>query len=724
MMTAINELIAPLVEPVTWALVHFTWQGSVVALALSAALALQHRSSAVTRYRTACCALLLMVVLPIATAVTYDGPQTGVALIAETSGPISSAPAPQAHTADGAQITHNSDSGTPATAKSRLHALLPSLEQIRPWLFGLWLVGVLALSLFHVAGWRRVQSLKHDDVEPAPEQWQEMVRRLCTCMAITRTVRVLKSACVTVPTVIGWLSPAVLIPVGAFTGLAPEQLRDVLVHELAHIKRRDYVVNLLQVVAETLLFFHPAVWWVSRMIREERENCCDDAVVVMSEDRLAYAKALVRLEEIRLSGPALAMRADGGSLVSRIRRLSGGDNMKSRHNRPLLTGVLLASLLIASGAALSLAIDRPGMGKDKKGESTAEVAGSYKAAEKNFEIEGRWEIERFGDVTVLQVKVRERKNRMSMSIHLDEDQFVGLDYGDDDEFILARDAGTFYFVGDFDGKGKKLEGDGKFGFVPNDDFEDKVDGNFDDHELFILAAKDVGFEYIEQMEKLGYDIDDGDDLVPLAIHGVSLDYVRELRESGYEVSLDALVRFRIHGVDPDFVREMADLGYDDLPADELVRFRIHGVSPEFVHGMHEAGIDHISTDDLTRMRIHGVSPEFVRGMHEAGIEHISTDDLTRMRIHGVSPDFVNDMHRAGVDHMSTDDLTRMRIHGVSPEFVRQLNELGYSDIDIDDLVRMRIHGVTPSYIKRVLDKTKEPPDVDTLIKMRIHGIKL
>jgi beta-lactamase regulating signal transducer with metallopeptidase domain len=723
-MTAINDLFAPLVGPVTWALVHFAWQGSVVALALSVALSLQHRSPALTRYRTACCALLLMVAMPIATATTYGGPPYRAALTGQDSPPVTHAQAPTFTTTDGARIEQDTNGGSTAPTRSRVLALLPSFAGLRPWLFGLWLAGVLALSLVHVAGWRRVQKLKHIDVEPAPKEWCDAAIQLCACMGITRAVGVLKSACVTVPTVIGWISPVVLIPAGAFTGLSPDQLRDVLVHELAHVKRRDYLINLLQVVAETLLFFHPAVWWVSRIIREERENCCDDAVVAMSEDHLAYAKALVRLEEIRLCGPELTMRADGGSLVSRVRRLTGGEIMKPRHNRPLLTGVLLATLLIAAGAAMSLAIDRPGMGKDKQKQTALETAGSYTDAESAFEIEGRWEIERIGDVVVLQVRVRERKNRFNMSIHFDEDQFVGLDYGDDDEFMLARDAGTFYFVGDFDGRGKGLEGDGKFGFVPNDDFADRVDGNFDDQDLFILAAKDVGFEYIAEMEKLGYEIDDGDDLVPLAIHGVSLDYVREMRESGYDVSLDALVRFRIHGVDPDYVREMADLGYDDLAAEELVRFRIHGVSPDFVHDMHEAGVGHMSTRDLTRMKIHGVSPDFVRGMTKAGYESLETDQLVKWRIHGVSPDFVHDMHEAGVAHMSTDDLTRMRIHGVSPEYVRRLNELGYTDIDVDDLVRMRIHGVSPSYIKRVLDKTKEPPSIDTLIKMRIHGIKL
>jgi beta-lactamase regulating signal transducer with metallopeptidase domain len=722
----INSIFTPLIAPVTWALIHFMWQGALVAAALSVVHGFQRGASATVRYRTACVALLVMIAFPIVTAVTYGGGAGGAyskaGPAAVTIGVGSPGPAPASADDQAVPPTGGISAKNDArrTAREAIASLLPTAYRLRPWFFVVWLAGVFALSLYHLLGWRRVQRLKHESVEPAPAEWQESIARLCECLGIPRAVRVLQSACVEVPTVIGWLSPVILIPVGAFTGLAPEQLRDVLVHELAHIKRRDYLINLLQVVAETLLFFHPAVWWVSRLIRVERENCCDDFAVAMSEDRLAYAKALVRLEELRICRPEFAMRADGGSLSSRIRRITGGNNMQFRHNRPWLSGVILASLLVVGGAALSLAVDRPGMGKDKN--STQAPAGSYADAENDFEYEGNWEIERLGDVQVLQVRVRERRNRMNMSMAFEGDDFVGLDFGEDDEFTLSRDAGTFYFIGDFEGKGTKLEGYGKFGFVPNESFEDDVDGNFTDQELFILATKDVGFEYINEMEKLGYDIDDGDDLVPLAIHGVSLEYVAELKEIGYDVSLEELVRFRIHGVDPDYVHEMSEAGFDHVEAEELVRWRIHGVSPEYVHEMSKAGVEHLSSDDLVRMRIHGVSPDYVHGMNEAGHGTHDCDQLVKWRIHGVSPEFVQGMHEAGVDHMSDHDLTRMRIHGVSPSFVRELDELGYSNIDVDDLVRMRIHGVSPRYIERVLDNVKKPPSIDDLVKMKIHGI--
>ena len=138
-------------------------------------------------------------------------------------------------------------------------------------------------------------------------------------MGVGRAVALLESALVEVPVVIGYLRPVVLLPAGMATGLSTEQVESLLMHELAHIRRHDYLVNLLQSVVEGLLFYHPAVWWVSHVIRTEREHCCDDMVVELRGDARGYAGALAALESLR--GPQAALAASGGSLVKRVRRL-------------------------------------------------------------------------------------------------------------------------------------------------------------------------------------------------------------------------------------------------------------------------------------------------------------------------------------------------------------------------------------------------------------------
>ena len=151
--------------------------------------------------------------------------------------------------------------------------------------------------------------------------WPTRMRLMADRLDLKLKIRLVKSALVDVPAVIGWMRPAIVVPVSVLSGLAPAHLDAILAHELSHIRRRDYLVNIVQCVVETLLFYHPAVWWVSRRIRVERELCCDDLAASLCDSRLTYATALASLETLRASTPALAMPATGGVLLHRIRRL-------------------------------------------------------------------------------------------------------------------------------------------------------------------------------------------------------------------------------------------------------------------------------------------------------------------------------------------------------------------------------------------------------------------
>jgi Zn-dependent protease with chaperone function len=205
------------------------------------------------------------------------------------------------------------------------------VEPLLPTLILVWILGVTMLSLRLLTGWIWIQRLRTHGVSPAAAEWQRMSTRLARRLHISRAITLLESTLVDVPTVIGWLKPLVLLPASAPGALSPQQLEAILAHELAHIRRHDYLVNLLQTLVETLLFYHPAVWWLSRRIRIERENCCDDLAVRLCGDPVAYANALADLESLRSAASAfsrkhddhIAMAATGGSLLQRVRRLLG-----------------------------------------------------------------------------------------------------------------------------------------------------------------------------------------------------------------------------------------------------------------------------------------------------------------------------------------------------------------------------------------------------------------
>jgi beta-lactamase regulating signal transducer with metallopeptidase domain len=350
-MTEIQTLLQqPAIQVIGWALLHFLWQGTLIGAPTALALAALRRSAADVRYVVGTIGLSLMVTLPAVTAVQLwraDAPARAHTTAVTAAIPeIASPAAPAVEFAPGEPPA--SIAGPGLVDATRLERWLPVL------VLG-WLCGVALLTLRLISGWLWVQRMKSHGASPAGDGWQHIVTRLSRRLHIARRVRLFESTLVDVPTVIGWIKPVVLIPASALAGLSSLQLEAILSHELAHIRRHDYLVNLLQTLVETLLFYHPAVWWLSRRIRAERENCCDDLAVSLCGDPYTYAKALADLEELRgAAGPQafLAMAASGGSLVQRVRRLIGAPSHAGRAPGWLAgSATILVMLGIAAGAA-------------------------------------------------------------------------------------------------------------------------------------------------------------------------------------------------------------------------------------------------------------------------------------------------------------------------------------------------------------------------------------
>jgi HEAT repeat protein/beta-lactamase regulating signal transducer with metallopeptidase domain len=305
-----------------WALVHFLWQGAALAILLGVTLALIRPTAARTRYAVALLTLAAMLVLPIATTMQLYEPaipsSSRTAVVPEPSVQVT-APAPS----PALRSSRASVTSLPAV-EARVTLLRDRLEPMLPWFVVIWMVGVLILSVRLAYGWLGARRLRTHGTRAVPEALQQVLARLAARLRVNRPVRLLESLLIEVPAVVGWLRPVVLVPASALTGLTPQQLEVLLAHELAHVRRYDYLVNIVQCVIETLLFYHPAVWWVSRRIREEREHCCDDLAVAVCGDPHFYATALVGMERIRSTTPprlALAASGSGGSLLTRVRRL-------------------------------------------------------------------------------------------------------------------------------------------------------------------------------------------------------------------------------------------------------------------------------------------------------------------------------------------------------------------------------------------------------------------
>ncbi len=341
-----------------WTLAHFLWQGVVIGALLWALLRYGGVRSASARYLVGCFALLLCItVASITFVLEYRGAQQtrssrGVVTAPQEPRPSHTMPEPQADPSiipapepGGVKV----GSASPAPAGSAASSASARwMEPLLPWLVIMWGTGVLLLSVRLMGGWAFTQHLKHRLLRPVPDWLVEMFSRLRENLGIYKLVRVFESAAVESPLVIGWLKPVVLLPACAITGLSEEQLRTILAHELAHVRRHDYLINLIQSLAETALFFHPAVWWMSARVRDERENCCDDIAIAACGHELEYAEALAALAEQRQHTAQFALSATGGSLFGRIQRILAGTGPAVPVSRPAaaLAGVLMISLLV------------------------------------------------------------------------------------------------------------------------------------------------------------------------------------------------------------------------------------------------------------------------------------------------------------------------------------------------------------------------------------------
>jgi GWxTD domain-containing protein len=326
-MSLLNYFVeTPLAGTLGWALLHSLWHGVIVSALLAGTLVIT-RSPRI-RYVAACIAMLalvagfaltLMLVMP--TQAEHLHGSAGIGLPAWLSLP---------------------EQGMPSS-------WFFSLAAIAPWLSPFWVIGVWVFCLLRLVSWISVRRLRTRGVCRPGELWESKLAALAKKMRVYRHVQLLESCLAEVPLVLGHLRPAILMPVGLLSGLAVDQIEAILLHELAHIRRHDYLINAIQRLVESLFFYHPAVWWMSRIARRERENCCDDAVVSVTGNAREYAVVLAALEQNRLSGREPAVAAAGGPLMKRIRRLLH----PTRSNGGWAPLVAAAIFLVTAGIAMS-----------------------------------------------------------------------------------------------------------------------------------------------------------------------------------------------------------------------------------------------------------------------------------------------------------------------------------------------------------------------------------
>jgi bla regulator protein BlaR1 len=333
MMTTILDLLAgDWAQRLGWTLLHSLWQSLVIFSAVFLCLRLIPSQRSRLRYALACAGLFLVV---LASGVTFMSLETV------------SLPQAQLHRTGMAYVSFAANSPQEVSIVSQMLDAIPSfIGYHMPWIITAWTAGFLFFALRLVVGVIYNQKLILS-ATLLDDEWALYIKETAAKLRINRLVSLAQSTAVSAPMVIGFFKPVVLIPVGMLTGLSAEQLETIFLHELAHIRRHDYVMNAVQSFIEVVYFFNPFVWTISGIIKREREYCCDDDVVRQHRGVRAYAHALAQLAESSLLTPALALPVAGSKnqLLNRIRRIME----KSVGNYSAKRRIMVPAILLFAG---------------------------------------------------------------------------------------------------------------------------------------------------------------------------------------------------------------------------------------------------------------------------------------------------------------------------------------------------------------------------------------
>ncbi|HEY1895443.1 MAG TPA: M56 family metallopeptidase [Terracidiphilus sp.] len=595
------------VEATAWTLIHFCWQAAVIAGLYHILSAAFSSRASQTRYVLALAALVAM----LASAVFTFAWQMG-------STPASSSAA--------SSMTNALMAGdfprmvAPGIAPSRPAtdnlALLRSTPGVMGWIDAFWIIGVLTLAARGFGGWWVIHRLRVTAASQVPAPVRDSFQRVSAALSLSlsRPVLLRVSSAIAGPVTIGTLRAIVLLPISAVTLLSPDELEVVLAHELAHVRRADFLWNLVQTLIETLFFFHPAVWWLSGRVRHERELCCDDLALTVCPNPVVYASALFHLEEQRSRQMSLAMALDGHQPVQTLRwRIARilGETVPRNPNRPLrpfslaaLGAVLVVLLLPAPQVIAGLLPPAPKVKTVAAPPAPAPlpavpavsapvvVPASHPAPARASAPEPVPAPEPAPRILIAQAQAPTEPPAHTPS----------------------RDSAT-------------------------------------------------GSTYIDRMKAAGYDVD-LDKLIAMKIQNVTPEYARSMADMGFgKLSADDLIACKIHGVSPEVIAEFKKQGLEVKSIQDAISYRIFEVTPAFVDGMKAAGFKNLDSQKLVALRVQGVTPEYARTIAQK-YPGATVDDVIKTRIFKIDADFIALAQKHGFNNLSLDKLVQLRISGL------------------------------------------------------------
>lgn len=736
-MLAFSSIGSTLLYAIGWALIHSLWQGILIALVAGVIF---HRlrvrgdengSSQVYRVALGSLALLFCVVC-VTALVEYSSAKPIVSIRTASTGSstqeLRSSPSVSSSLQQTESVTQNISENSLPTLLQRLQSVQEAwqtfINEHIDFMVALWFSGVMIfIGKLFLSTWY-VRRLRTEGVQPLPEVWQRTVQSIAEKIALSTTVDVVESTLARVPMTIGILKPMILFPVGMIAGLTPQQVEAILAHEMAHILRRDFAVNIVQSIVESILFYHPAVWWLSGIINQEREHCCDDIALSVTGDSRAIATALSALVQYSsLINPLSSSQffpGKGGKnmLLHRIQRL-----LQSPIETPRLhSGYFSAALALTIALMLVLGTNTEvqelvaktsTVVKDAVVETIAEPIGL--TAERDKHKTKKDSVERddytmsYGDHVVFSNRTQDRldphaepagewaaelRDDDRVTLRLNEpndgigyhiynryplDKFQGLtaqSFAKEGEIncTISLELGTLSMKGTMNARGKAK---GTYRFTAD--------------AKAVAELKAMGYNPVTDM--LLYDV---------ALAGTKLSTFEAFK--GLNLSLSHVASFVLTGVKPSYVKDALAQG---MKADDIQAFGVVGVSPAVATSFMSQGF---TRNEAVEFGVRGLRPASVKEYKDAGF---STDEAKELGVRGIEPVTAKDLKAAG---FKGHEVYELGVRGITPKTAQAYKELGFAT---DDAMEFAVRGIKPETAKKLRDAGV--PDEEAM-EIAVRGI--
>jgi beta-lactamase regulating signal transducer with metallopeptidase domain len=614
-----------------WTLLHFCWQGTAVAVAYSVIDRMTSRATSGVRYAAALLALALM---PLVVVVTFVEEMRVAAPSHTNTQPAGEVSRPRVERRQGPTLQEIPL--TQALAVERPNSwLVARAERVLPWVDGVWILGMLLLALRAMGGWWQLDQVRRRARTLVPEDLECSFKRICNQVQVGRQVALRISSEVISPLAMGVWRATVILPVSTVLGLPMEELEAVLAHELGHIRRWDYVWNLLQTAVESVLFFHPSVWSLSRAVRERREICCDEIAVQSCAGATVYARALLRLEEQRTVQFRLAVALNGcnGSLLRRVKQVLGeGTAMETRMTsgvRVAAAGTVVVALLL--GPRITEAVATPMEGASKP--VVARVLAALPGDRTSKIIAERAQVE--APVTALEADAKS-----------------GAKVNGSAPLSMAAPVAHVHV---------------EPAISPEVEVNVEVSPMQADQQAAAGTNPPKGMAYLDGMRAAGYPLDLNNDL-------------------------NTLVALKSLGVTPDYAKSMGAIGLGKPTVHELIALKSLGVTPEYVSALKQSGLGPKNFREVVTEKSLGITPEYATAMKQKGFGDLDLHQLIALKAQGMTPEYAGWLKQQ-FPQATIEELKRAAIFHVDEKFITQAKAHGFDEKNFDKLLRLKMTGL-------------------------------